>query len=121
MCVKLVQDQIETSYDADVPLEDQIGECTKIVVNYDPSDDKIDKLLLELHRFSKTGVTVKLDVEVNHNNYILGAQVKQMLQKATNDISINEVVKTMVLSHIELDQKLAELYENITSIVNVKA
>lgn len=121
MCVKLITNNHEAQYNSSIPLESQIGNYTKIVVNYEPSDENIKTLISELKRISKNGINAKLEIEVNHNNHIFGVKAKKELQKASNDITLNEFIRLAVTGHIIIDQKLQELSNNIESLINVKA
>lgn len=109
MCIKLINCTQEIPYDIERPLEDQLEGCRQIVVNYEPFDKQVDKFLQEVQRFAKTGVSVNLNVKVIHNDNIAGFKVKRSLAKATNDITLNEIIKLMVLKQIEADKKLEDL------------
>lgn len=109
MCVKIVNASQETPYDASRPLEEQLSGCEQIIVNYEPFDKSVDKLLAEVERIVKTGVDAKLSIKVIHNDNIFGFKVKQKLKRATNDITLNEIIKLMVLSHSSIDRKLEDL------------
>jgi len=109
MCIKLVNDKEEKPYDMARPLEEQIQGCQLIVVNYAPFDKSVDCFLSEVERFAKTGIDAKLNIRVVHNDYIVGFKLKQKLNRASNDITLNEIIKLIVLSHVETDKKLEEL------------
>lgn len=109
MCVKIVTDSEEIPYDCSRPLEDQIKGSEQIVVNYEPFDHSVDKLLAEVERFARTGVDARLSIKVIHNDHIFGFKVKQKLARATNDITLNEIIKLMVLTHCSIDRKLEDL------------
>jgi hypothetical protein len=109
MCIKFINCHQEIPYDVNVPLEEQLQGCEQIVVNYEPLDKEIDKFLKEVERFVRTGVDAKLNLKIIHNDNIFGFKVKQKLKKATNDITLNEIIKLMVLRQIEADKKLEDL------------
>lgn len=109
MCVKIVNAHEEIPYDANRPLEDQLKGCEQIVVNYEPFDKSVDALLAEVERIARTGVDAKLIIKVVHNDHIFGFRVKQQLKRATNDITLNEIIKLMVLSHCSIDKRLEDL------------
>lgn len=109
MCVKIVNDLQEIPYDCSRPLEEQITGCEQIVVNYEPFDKSVDKLLTEAERIVRTGIDTKLSIKVIHNDHIFGFKVKQKLKQATNDITLNEIIKLMVLTHCSIDRKLEDL------------
>lgn len=110
MCVKLVnQAHEEIPYDVEKPLEDQIQGCKQIVVNYEPFDKSVSKLVEEMHRFIKSGIDAKFAIKVIHNDSLNGFRVKKELRRATNDITLNEIIKLMVLSHLAVDKKLEDL------------
>lgn len=109
MCVKLVSANDVREYDVDRPLEDQIKDCERIVVNYQPFDTQVDRLLQEMQRFALTGISTNVPIQVIHNDNLLGYKAKKKLQKASNDITLNEIIKLMVLSHAALDKKLEEI------------
>jgi len=110
MCVKIVNAQHdEVPYDTSKPLEDQLQGAEQIIVNYEPFDKSVDRLLAEVERIAKTGVDARLSIKVIHNDNIFGFRVKQKLKKATNDITLNEIIKLMVLTHCSIDRKLEDL------------
>jgi len=109
MCVKIVQAHCEIPYDTSRPLEDQLQGCEQIVVNYEPFDESVDHLLAEVQRIAKTGIDANLNIKVIHNDHIFGFKVKQQLDRARNDITLNEIIKLMVLSHCSIDRKLEDL------------
>lgn len=109
MCVKIVNSHQEFPYDTSKPLEEQLKGCEQIIVNYEPFDKSVDKLLAEVERIARTGVDAKFSIKVIHNDHIFGFKVKQKLQRASNSLMLNDIIKLMVLSHIEADSKLEEL------------
>lgn len=109
MCVKIVKNQQEIPYDLSQPLEVQIKGCDQIIVNYEPFDPQIEKLLSEMDRFSQTGVDAKINIKVVHNNHVFGVKIRKKLKKSTNDITLNEIIKLMALTYAETDKKLEEL------------
>lgn len=118
MCVKIVNAHQEIPYDSSRPLEEQITGSEQIVVNYEPFDKSVEALVKEVERMAKTGVDAKLIIKVKHNNHIFGFKVKQQLQRATNDITLNEIIKLMVLSHRSIDQKLEDLAKTFNGMKN---
>lgn len=118
MCVKIVNSSQEIPYDCSRPLEEQLSGCEQIVVNYEPFDKAVDKLLSEVERIVKTGVDTKLSIKVIHNDHIFGFKVKQKLKRATNDITLNEIIKLMVLTHCSIDRKLEDLAETFNGKKN---
>lgn len=109
MCVKIINASHETKYDASRPLEDQIKNAQQIIVNYEPKDASIDLFLKEIERFIKTGIETNLNIKVIHNNHIFGYKLKNKMKRATNDISLNEIIKLMVLKHSNIDKKLEDM------------
>lgn len=109
MCVKIVKEDIEVSYNPGMPLEEQILGSNEVRINYKPFDRSIDRFLEEMQRFAQYGIATNLTIKVIHNDNISGFKIKQSLKKAINDITLNEIIKVMVLSHTEMDQKLSEL------------
>lgn len=121
MCVKFVSNEIERPYDSAKPLEDQVRVADQIVINYEPFDATLDKFVQEIERLAKTGTDVALNIKVNHNNNIVGFRLKKRVNKASNDITLNEIIKLMVLSQAEVDKKLGDLANYCTGInCNVK-
>lgn len=116
MCIKLVNAHQEIPYDVSKPLEDQLKGCEQIVVNYEPFDKSVDKFIQEVERFAKTGVDVKLSIKVIHSDNLIGYKTKKKLRQATNDITLNEIIKLMVLSQLETDRKLEDLAKECTGI-----
>ncbi len=109
MCVKIFNSGNEVSYDADQPLEAQIGDSSKVVINYDPQDPSIGKFLSEIERCTQNGVSLDLNLQVIHNNHLGGAKTKRLASKLSQDLCINDVIKAMATSYAETDKKLEEL------------
>ena len=118
MCVKIVNAQSEIPYDSSRPLEDQLKGAEQIVVNYEPFDKSVDSLLAEVERIVRTGVDAKLKIKVVHSDHIFGFKVMQKLKKATNDITLNEIIKLMVLTHCSIDRKLEDLAKECNGMCN---
>lgn len=109
MCVKIIREEGELIYNPARPLEEQIKGSQEVVVNYVPFDKSIDRFLEEMQKFAKYGVQSSLSIRVMHNNHLAGFRMKKSIEKALNDITLNEIIKVMVISHVEVDQKLQEL------------
>lgn len=109
MCIKIVRSKKEVSYDMNIPLEDQIKGCKQVVVNYEPKDPAMDKFIGEVERLCKKGISTKLNIEFNHNNFLLGAKTGKQLAKLAKQLELNEVIKFMVNSYAESDKKLEEI------------
>lgn len=117
MSILIVKDEEVIPYDQSIPLDNQIIGYDEIVVNYEPSDTSIPLFLSEVERISKIGIETKLSIKVNHNDHMFGFKVKQRIRKATNDITLNEIIKLMVLSHIETDRKLQDIVSCLSSAI----
>ena len=117
MCVKIVTPEEEKHYDMDRPLEEQLEGCKKIIIDYEPKDLSVLKLMRELERFVKSGIDSELVIQVVHNNHLNGAKIKKITQKSISDISINELIKAFVVNHKETDKKLEELANYCISAV----
>lgn len=109
MCVKIVSHEIERPYDSAKPLEDQVSAADQIVINYQPFDKTLDKFVQEIDRMTKNGIEAKFAIKVVHNDHIVGLKLKKQMAKASNDITLNEIIKLMVLSQAEVDKKLEDL------------
>lgn len=114
MCVKIIKNECEIEYNPSRPLEEQIKGSTEVIVNYQPSDKSINDFLAEVQRYSKVGISAELNIKVIHNNDISGFKLRKQLKKALNDIKLNEIIKIMVISHTEMDDKLGELASKLT-------
>jgi hypothetical protein len=121
MCVKIVNNSEEVPYDCSRPLEDQLNGAEQIVVNYEPFDKSVDALLAEVERIARTGVDARLRIKVIHNDHIFGFNVKQKLKRATNNITLNEIIKLMVLTHRSIDRKLEDLANTFNGKINERA
>ena len=109
MCVKILRNEIEFPFDCSLPLEIQVADATEVRVNYQPNDAEVEKFLQEVDRCSKSGSDLKMNLKIEYNNFLAGFKVKKQLRKALSDISVNEIIKLMVLSQVEADKKLQEL------------
>lgn len=109
MCVKIVRLKETTEYDITRPLEEQIRGSKQIVVNYNPQDPAIDQFLSEVERLCKNGVSASMNIQFNHNNYLVGAKLGREVKKLAKDLDLNEVIKLMALSQADADKKLEEM------------
>jgi hypothetical protein len=109
MCVKIITANEEISYDAEQPLETQLKDTSQIVINYEPTDPAIGKLLKEIERCTNSGVSLDLNLKVMHQDYIEGARVKKQAQKFAMDASVNELIKLCALSYAQIDKKLEDI------------
>lgn len=109
MCIKIINENSEIPYNIEKPLEEQIVGCKQIVVDYEPFNQEVDKFLQEIQRFANTGIHTDISIKVVHNNYLAGFTAKKNLNRALNDIDLNEIIKLMVLAQLETDKKLKEL------------
>jgi hypothetical protein len=113
MCVKIVTSNSEVGYDMEIPLESQITNADKVVINYDPQDPSIDKFMNEMKRCTLNGINLDLNLQVFHNDHLAGAKVKRTAEKLSNDMNVNEIIKAMAISFDNADKKLEELYNCI--------
>lgn len=111
MCIKIVTTQEEVEYDTQRPLEDQLEQSNKIVIDYHPEDTSIDKFMDEVERLCKTGVSCNLNIEVATNDSIGGARLKRKATKAELNLKLNDLIKLMATSQIHADNKLVEMLQ----------
>lgn len=109
MCVKIVKEEVEITYDARQPIEAQLEGSQKVVVHYDPKDSSIDTFLHEMERLCKNGSFSTLNFEFNYNSNLNGFKAKNKMRTVQRDLEINEIVKLMVLMQSEADKKLDEI------------
>lgn len=109
MCVRMVRDNIPCSYDPQGDFLEQTKNCTEVLVQYTPGDDMIKKFLQEVQKCAKNGTELALNVKVNYGDYLAGFKTKKEIQRALNDISLNEIVKLMALSQHSAEKTLEEL------------
>lgn len=109
MCIKIVRAKSEVEYDMSIPLEEQIKGSNKIVINYEPKDPSVDKFMSEIERFCKTGISAKLNIQVMHNNHLIGAMIQKRLVGVANDLRVNDLIKLMASAHAASDRRLEEL------------
>jgi hypothetical protein len=111
MCIKIITESSEIEYDANTPLEEQLAESNRIVIDYHPEDLSIDKFVGEVERICKNGVTCNLSIEVLTNNILRGAKVKKHAQALELDLKMNNLIKLMVMAQSHADKKLEEMSE----------
>ena len=109
MCVKLVTSEKQVEFDTQKPLESQMKGLQKVVINYAPFDEQIKKFIQEIERFSNSGISFSFDVEVNHNSKLTGFKTQGKLDKTKSDITFNEIIKLIDLTHQCADRKMSEL------------
>lgn len=109
MCIKLHSDGSEFKYNASIPLEDQIQNCQRVEINYEPKDPDVESFLNEMERLCKSGISCDVKVELKHNNTIRGAKAKKQLQRLKKDLKLNEAIKILVNLYSEIDKALEEI------------
>jgi sugar-specific transcriptional regulator TrmB len=108
-CIKIIDSDSETNYQIGVPLEEQIHDSQKVVIDYDPKDEAIDYFLLDMKRLCNTGINADFKVDVIPNNCLNGMKVKKQLKRLTKDLHLNEVIKLLTLLQSKTDKVLEEL------------
>lgn len=111
MCIKIFSSANEVEYDMDKPLEDQVGESNKIVIDYSPEDPSIEKFVDEVERICKNGVTCNLNIEVMTNSILKGGKVKRQTKALEFDLKLNDLIKLMTMTQSHTDKKLEEMSE----------
>lgn len=116
MCVKLLKAEKFIEYDYNTPLIDQINGCKEVLVKYQPNDKEVEKFLLEMQKFAKTGFNPNIKIKVEYNDFLHGYKTKKQLTKAMNDISLNEVIKLVTLMQRSIDRTLEEIAQSCAQI-----
>jgi hypothetical protein len=111
MCIKIFNSANEVEYDMDKPLEDQVGQSNKIVIDYSLEDTSIEKFVDEVERICKNGVTCNLNIEVMTNSILKGAKVKRQTKALEFDLKLNDLIKLMTMTQFNADKKLEEMSE----------
>ena len=111
MCIKIFNSTNEVEYDMEKPLEDQVSDSNKIVIDYSPEDPSIDKFVGEVERICKSGVSCNLNIEVLTNNILKGAKIKRQTKALEFDLKLNDLIKLMALAQSHVDKKLEEMSE----------
>jgi hypothetical protein len=109
MCVRLIDDGMVCNYDSSRPLEEQIGNDTQVVINYEPKDPDINTFLVEMERLCKSGISANVKVEIQHNNAIKGIKAKKQLKRLKKDLDLNQAIKLLVNLQRKTDITLEEL------------
>jgi hypothetical protein len=111
MCIKIFNSTNESEYDTDRPLEEQVGESDRIVIDYSPEDSSIEKFVGEVERICRNGVSCNLNIEVLTNNILKGAKVKRQTRALEFDLKLNDLIKLMATVQSHTDKKLEEMSE----------
>jgi len=109
MCVKILKNNTEVSFDPEKEFMPQVNGAEKVVVNYQPKDKEVMGFIKCMEQCVKLGVNPNIKLQVNYDNQIEGARAKRKLKKALNDINLNEIVKLMVFAQNSVDKKLEEI------------
>lgn len=109
MCIKIIKDSSECEYDIEKPFLEQFCGSTEVIVKYRPDDEQIESFLKEMQICVNNGLNPNLNVKVQYGDSFMGFKTKKKLDKTISDIKLNEIVKLMVLSQLDVDKKLEEL------------
>lgn len=120
MCVKILRNNQEISFDPDKEFMPQMEGAEKVVVNYQPKDKEVATFIDCMEQCVKLGINPKITIQVNYEDQINGTKVKRKLKKALSDISLNEIMKLMVLSQQSTDKRLEEISHMLMKENNVK-
>lgn len=96
MCVRIIDNGVESKYDSSRPLEEQVCDNKRVVIQYEPKDRDIEKFIGEMERLCKNGVSTNVKVEIHHNNNLKGIKAKKQLKRLEKDLNINEAIKLLV-------------------------
>lgn len=108
MCVKIIGSQ-ELEFNPSKSLESQVLGAKEIVINYDPSDSKIDSFITQVEKMIKSGISCNVDFKVLANNSLNGIRLERYLEKLKLKLEVNELAKNITISHYNTDRKLSEL------------
>jgi hypothetical protein len=109
MCVKIIGDGIECKYDSSKPLEEQVCDNRRVIINYEAKDPDVEKFIHEMERLCKTGISTNMTVKIEHNNDIKGIKAKKQLKRLEKDLDLNEAIKLLVKIQQSTDMKLETL------------
>ena len=109
MCVKILRNNEEVSFDPDKEFMPQVLGSDRVVVNYKPKDKEVAVFIDCMEQCAKLGINPKLTIHVNYEDQIGGTKTKRKIKKALSDININEVVKLVAMSQQSTDKKLEEI------------
>lgn len=109
MCVKIISPEVTQEFNPAQLLELQTCGAKEILVNYDPSDNRINCFLNQMERICQNGIDFDVAIKVNPNNHMMGFLLKKKFEKIKHDIDINELAKELTNFHAIADRKLGEL------------
>ena len=109
MCIKIVKEDSEISYDPQIPLENQIKDSEEIFINYNSKDESIGKFLSEMERICAIGINLNVKINFVNTNSIEGARTKRKVKKIKKDLNINEAIKLLTSLQLKTDKTLQEL------------
>jgi len=114
MCVKIVRSHEEREFNPSEPLEQQVRGAKQVVINYKPNDAQLEAFMDQIDRIIKNGISCQMNIKVNSNNTLKGYQVERKIEKALQELDVNEAIRLLVTSHSETDKKL-EVMEELCS------
>lgn len=109
MCVRIVKGDRQIKYDMDKPLADQLAGSSEVIISYLENDRSVHKFLDEIEKYALTAYAQGLKISVLHNNLVNGVRAKRKALNSAQSMTINELIKLMVLSHRETDKALEEI------------
>lgn len=109
MCVKIISPENEHEFNIAQPLSEQIGDAKEIVVDFDPTDPKIDCFMVQIEAMVKKGIACKANITVNVNNHLSGLRYERRIESLKRKLDINEVIKGVCHMAADADRKLGEL------------
>lgn len=111
MCIKIVHTHDEFEFEPGKLLEQQVKGAKQIIIDYKPNDTRIEAFMDQMGRIVRTGVSCQMNIQVKSNNTLSGYRLGRQIDKAINNLELNEVVKSLVNSYSETDRKLQEIQE----------
>lgn len=109
MCVKIINNGLVTKYDVGKPLEVQLLNSDRVVINYEPADADINTFVREMKRIAVKGISTTVNLEISHNNHLKGIKTKKQLNRLVKNIEVNEAIKLLVTLQSNTEKALEEM------------
>lgn len=113
MCIKIIGSE-EKEFNPKQPLEQQIENAHRIVVDYDPQDPNVINISFlhsQMIRLYKNGISCNVDIKINPNNSLHGMKIERQFEKIKLAFDTHEFIKNLAKFQYENDRKLSEMSE----------
>lgn len=110
MCVEIVKPEETISYKLELPLEEQICNCSEVLIDCDSNCDKVHKFLDEVEKACQCGKNLAFTIKLENSSDL---QLFRKTKRLNKEIAINDIISKVSLLYKKADDKLKEISDSL--------